>query len=106
MKELLRTNDPVELSFVQALLKDSGIETIVFDQHTSIMEGSIGAIPRRIMVSAIAGRIWKLQRWNCSRLSLPWLNGMSQKTGRQTSLSPVAICSPGRLLSRRRVLTW
>tara|TARA_R110000787_G_scaffold16622_66_gene51896 strand:+ start:21135 stop:21353 length:219 start_codon:yes stop_codon:yes gene_type:complete len=50
MKELLRTNDPVELSFVQALLKDSGIETIVFDQHTSIMEGSIGAIPRRIMV--------------------------------------------------------
>ena len=42
MKELLRTNDPVELSFVQALLKDSGIESIVFDQHTSIMEGSIG----------------------------------------------------------------
>ncbi|MEQ8710688.1 MAG: DUF2007 domain-containing protein [Rhodospirillales bacterium] len=50
MKELLRTNDPVELSFVQALLTDSGIESIVFDQHTSIMEGSIGAIPRRIMV--------------------------------------------------------
>mgnify|MGYP003657187570 FL=1 len=50
MKELLRTNDPVELSFVRALLKDSGIESIVFDQHTSIMEGSIGAIPRRIMV--------------------------------------------------------
>jgi Putative prokaryotic signal transducing protein len=51
MKELLRTNDPVRLSFLQVLLKDSGIESLVLDHHTSLVEGSIGAIPRRLMVS-------------------------------------------------------
>jgi hypothetical protein len=51
MKELLRTNDTVRLSFLQALLGDSGIDSIVLDHHTSLVEGSIGAIPRRLMVS-------------------------------------------------------
>lgn len=51
MKELLRTNDPVRLSFVQALLRDSGIASLVLDHHTSLVEGSIGAIPRRLMVT-------------------------------------------------------
>jgi len=51
MKELLRTNDVVRLSFLQSLLKDSGIESLVLDQHTSLIEGSIGAIPRRLMVA-------------------------------------------------------
>jgi putative signal transducing protein len=51
MKELLRTNDAVRLSFLQSLLKDSGIESLVLDHHTSLVEGSIGAIPRRLMVS-------------------------------------------------------
>jgi len=51
MKELLRTNDPVRLSWVQALLRDAGIDSLVLDQHTSLMEGSIGAIPRRLMVA-------------------------------------------------------
>jgi Putative prokaryotic signal transducing protein len=51
MKELLRTNDPVRLSFLQALLRDSGIESLVLDHHTSLTEGSIGAIPRRLMVA-------------------------------------------------------
>ncbi len=51
MKELLRTNDPVRLSFVEALMRGAGIETIVLDQHTSFVEGSIGAIQRRLMVS-------------------------------------------------------
>ena len=50
MKELLRTNDPVKISWVTALLSDSGIEALVLESHTSIVEGSIGAIPRRIMV--------------------------------------------------------
>ena len=50
MKELLRTNDPVRLSWIQALLAGSGIEVIILDAHTSIIEGSIGAIPRRLMV--------------------------------------------------------
>jgi hypothetical protein len=52
VRELLRSNDPVLLSWVRALLADAGIEAILFDQHASIMEGSIGAIPRRLMVLA------------------------------------------------------
>lgn len=52
MKELLRTNDPVRLSWLQALLRDAGIESLVLDHHTSLVEGSIGAIPRRLMVAA------------------------------------------------------
>ena len=51
MKELLRTNDPVRLSFVEAVLSAAGIGSVVLDQHTSIVEGSIGAIQRRIMVA-------------------------------------------------------
>jgi hypothetical protein len=51
MKELLRTNDPVRLSFVEAMLAAAGIEAVVLDQHTSVIEGSIGAIQRRIMVA-------------------------------------------------------
>ena len=51
MKELLRTNDLVRLSFLQSLLKDCGIESLVLDHHTSLVEGNIGAIPRRLMVA-------------------------------------------------------
>jgi putative signal transducing protein len=51
MKELLRTNDAVRLSFLQSLLRDSGIESLVLDHYTSVVEGSIGAIPRRLMVA-------------------------------------------------------
>lgn len=51
MKELLRTNDVVLLSFASALLRDAAIEPAVLDTHTSILEGSIGAIPRRLMVA-------------------------------------------------------
>ncbi len=50
MKELLRTTDPVRLSWLTALLADQDIEAIVFDTHTSILEGSVSAIPRRLMV--------------------------------------------------------
>jgi hypothetical protein len=51
MKELLRTNDAVRLSWLQAVLAEAGIECLVLDNHTSIIEGSIGAIPRRLMVA-------------------------------------------------------
>jgi len=50
MREILRSNDVVKLSWVQALLADAGIETILLDVHMSIVEGSIGAIPRRLAV--------------------------------------------------------
>ncbi len=50
MKELLRTNDPVELSLMRSLLDDAGIGYLSTDFHTSMMEGSIGAIQQRILV--------------------------------------------------------
>jgi hypothetical protein len=51
MKELFRSNNAVRLSWAQARLRDAGIESIVLDHHTSLVEGSIGAIPRRLMVA-------------------------------------------------------
>lgn len=50
MKELLRSNDPVLLSWVEALLADSRIASVLLDVYTSVIEGSISAIPRRLMV--------------------------------------------------------
>ncbi|HEY5598107.1 MAG TPA: DUF2007 domain-containing protein [Kiloniellales bacterium] len=50
MREILRSNDVVKLSWVQALLTDAGIDTVLLDVHMSIVEGSIGAIPRRLAV--------------------------------------------------------
>lgn len=50
MKDILQTNDMVFLSFVQALLRDAGIESLVLDEHASVVEGSLGMLPRRLMV--------------------------------------------------------
>lgn len=54
MRELILTTDPVLLSFVQSLMHDAGIEALVFDQHISIVEGSIGVFPRRLMVPEVS----------------------------------------------------
>ncbi len=51
MQNILRTNDPVLLSFVEALLREAGIGHHVADANISILEGSIGAFPRRVMVA-------------------------------------------------------
>lgn len=51
MRTILRSNDPVEISFVQALLADAGVGAVLLDAYTSVMEGSIGAIPRRLVVA-------------------------------------------------------
>jgi hypothetical protein len=50
MKELIRTNDTAQLCFLEVLLRDSNIESVIFDSCTSFAEGSIGALPRRLMV--------------------------------------------------------
>jgi hypothetical protein len=50
MVELVRTNDPVAISAIEALLRSAGIVAFVFDQHTSVLEGSLGMLPRRLMV--------------------------------------------------------
>lgn len=52
MIELLRTNDAVLISFIEALLRDSDIAHFVADQNMSILDGSLGILPRRIMVDA------------------------------------------------------
>lgn len=51
MKELFRSNDPVTISFAEAILKAEGIEPLVMDQHMSVLEGSLGILPRRMMVA-------------------------------------------------------
>ncbi|MGD9617362.1 MAG: DUF2007 domain-containing protein [Alphaproteobacteria bacterium] len=51
MRELFRTNNVVRLSWAQTRLREAGINSLVLDQHTSLVEGSIGAIPRRLMVA-------------------------------------------------------
>jgi hypothetical protein len=50
--EIMRTNDAVGLSFAQSLLKDQGIHFMVADQSMSILEGSIGLLPRRLLVDS------------------------------------------------------
>lgn len=52
MHVIALTNDPIRLSFLVALLGDAGITAIVLDGHASAVEGSIGAIPRRLVVAA------------------------------------------------------
>lgn len=52
MIELIRSNDAVLLSFAEALLRDAGIPHLLADRHMSLMDGSIGAIPRRLLVDA------------------------------------------------------
>jgi len=52
MEELLRTNDLVLISFVEALLRDAGIAPLVVDQNMSVVEGTLGILPRRVLVDA------------------------------------------------------
>lgn len=59
MKLLLQTTDPTVIAFAQALLEGEGIDSFVLDVHTSILEGGLGFIPRRLMV---AERDWFMAR--------------------------------------------
>ncbi len=51
MLEVLKTNDPVLLSYARHRLAGEGVESYVFDQNISALEGSICAFPRRLMVA-------------------------------------------------------
>ncbi len=51
MRELVRTNDAVLVSAVGALLDGAGIHHLVFDQNMSVLEGSLGVLPSRVLVS-------------------------------------------------------
>ncbi|MDQ8730794.1 DUF2007 domain-containing protein [Bradyrhizobium sp. LHD-71] len=50
MRELIRVNDPVLLSAIGALLDGAGIRYVVLDQNMSVIEGSLGILPSRVMV--------------------------------------------------------
>lgn len=50
MEEIVRTNNLVTISFIEALLKDAGITPFIADQNMSVIEGSIGILPRRVLV--------------------------------------------------------
>jgi hypothetical protein len=51
MKLLIQTNDPAKMAFAQALLQGESIASFELDVHTSILEGGIGILPRRLMVA-------------------------------------------------------
>ncbi len=50
MRELVRTNDPVLLNYLENLLQQAGITALIADSNMSILEGSIGMLPRRLLV--------------------------------------------------------
>ena len=52
MTELLRTNDLIFLTFLEALLKSAGIAPVVFDEGMNALDGNIGAFPKRLMVES------------------------------------------------------
>ncbi|WP_374634588.1 DUF2007 domain-containing protein [Paracoccus sp. (in: a-proteobacteria)] len=51
MKQLLRTTDPLLIVRATDLLASEGIMAFALDQHMSVLEGSIGILPRRLMVA-------------------------------------------------------
>jgi Putative prokaryotic signal transducing protein len=51
VKEIVRTNDAVLVSVIGALLDGAGIKHLVLDQNMSVLEGSLGVLPRRILVA-------------------------------------------------------
>ncbi len=50
MEELIRTNDPVLISRIVALLEEAGLDHLLLDQHMSVLEGSLGILQKRILV--------------------------------------------------------
>jgi tRNA1(Val) A37 N6-methylase TrmN6 len=70
MRELIRTNDAVLVSAVVALLESAGIRSMVFDQNMSVLEGSLGVLPRRVLsltsMSFARGSYWKTPAWATS----------------------------------------
>ncbi|NVK34040.1 MAG: DUF2007 domain-containing protein [Rhodobacteraceae bacterium] len=60
MEELLRTNDPVLISLLESILSEEDIAYFIADSNMSILEGSIGLMPRRILVDS--EKIFKARR--------------------------------------------
>lgn len=52
MQEIIRTNDVVTLSVAESLMRDAGIHCMIADQSMSVLEGSLGLLPRRFLVES------------------------------------------------------
>jgi len=50
MRVVLKTVDPVVLNYAANVLEQEGIQAVIFDTHASVMDGSMGFLPRRLMV--------------------------------------------------------
>jgi hypothetical protein len=50
LREIVRTNDPVLITAIEALLNGAGIRFVVLDRNMSVLEGSLGVLPRRVLV--------------------------------------------------------
>lgn len=72
MKELFRSNDLVLLSFIETLFNDAEIDHAVLDGYMSVAEGSIGILPRRVLVAQ--------EQWNQARRVLADA-GLNDDTG-------------------------
>ena len=70
MRELLRTNDMVLVSFVRSLFDEAEIPHLVLDLHMSVIEGSLGVLPRRILVP---------EEWNARARRLLTENGLEHE---------------------------
>jgi hypothetical protein len=57
LRELVRTNDMVLVTAIEALLNGAKIEHVVLDQNMSVLEGSLGILPRRILVAEADVRV-------------------------------------------------
>jgi hypothetical protein len=84
MRAIVISNDVVRLSFLMALLRDGGVESVLLDNHTSVVEGSIGAIPRRLMV-----------REEDERRALRILHEAGEASAAGESCEPGEGCAPG-----------
>ena len=51
VRELLKTNDPVLISLIESVLRDENIPLFIADEHMSVLEGSLGILPRRLLVA-------------------------------------------------------
>ncbi len=50
MRAVLKSTNPVVLNYAANVLEQEGIESVIFDTHASVMDGSMGFMPRRLMV--------------------------------------------------------
>jgi hypothetical protein len=57
LRELVRTNDMVLVTAIEALLNGAKIKHVVLDQNMSVLEGSLGILPRRILVAEADARV-------------------------------------------------